>query len=149
MLLNRYANTSEESIHRKEAREGFYRPTICCDEINFVFFTTMINVIKRELGSDFENSLISVIPSLIPVGHPTKKRFVAVVEAGIVEKIRTPHYSGGVTPISECEAMDIIEVPVQGGIPLGINRYPMISGNGWREFLNAGFKALKPVPVSP
>jgi hypothetical protein len=121
-------------------REGFYRPTICCEEDN-KNFATILALTKRELGENICMEIIPVIHSLTPIEHSTKTRFVALVSQSLVEKFRLPFNAGGLIPISKIEVADVIELHTQN-LSMNINRYPMVAGHGWKDFLSTGFELL-------
>jgi hypothetical protein len=139
VLLNRYGHMSMCACER-EAREGFHKPTICCEEDNKNFIT-LLAVAKRELGEDASTEVAPILHSLTTVDHPTKTRFVALINPSLVEKFRLPFNAGGLIPISQIEVADVIELP-QNNISMNINRYPMVAGHGWKDFLSAGFELL-------
>ncbi|MEI7513247.1 MAG: hypothetical protein WCJ74_01340 [bacterium] len=139
VLLNRYGHMSMCASER-EAREGFYRPTICCEEDN-KNFATLFDATKRELGDSISTEVVPIIHGLTPVEHSTKTRFIALVSQSLVEKFRLPFNAGGLIPISQIEVLDVVELPAQN-LSININRYPMVAGHGWKDFLSTGFELL-------
>jgi hypothetical protein len=138
-LLGRYGYMTEASASDSQPRKGHYRPTACAEADN-ASISTLVGILQKELGSEVISELVPILPEVKKMRHATKERYISVIPAKAVEKIKLPFYSGCLRPIRMVDVADIVEVPADRSWVF--NRIPMTAGEGWKDFVQEGFTLL-------